>query len=561
MNPSSPPITSGKKIISSHASPKKSLSPHTPAKAPHFSDLPRPSTHSEQEISTKRDAPRLCNEAHSPIINYCGHCKTYNCQNCLFEEHMEHEDSWEDLEAKCTTYLSEYQKLLRKANWIIDIHDKHITQQSIPSIIHELKQKMKEASIKFITHIEEETQRNLDAFGHNLVFREYMRRKEQIQGDKDQPHPILQTREQLDHMVKDLLLGLVEVNFLPVMQHMEKEKLLQLENVFHQYQEIEADEHKFIQQLKKLKQTDVKYVSNPSAFVTQSVQFHDQIERPPRLLYINPDHHLIILYYISKITETVKLYVDFELPMRAVLCKSGDQTYLTGGDLNEKVLNTHYLLDELRATLVPKAPMIAARTKFGITNLETNLILVAGGEGIHDLKSACELYDANEDEWTSIPALNEKKCCCSLASSKSLVYCFGGWNEKALATLEKYDHSKRETGWAIITYAKKNAPKPREMPGAIFINQKDLLIFGGSREEESLCESFIFNIDKKTFTKRQDLEDGDMFLSSELEVHDDVVYGIGYKDFAIHTYCVEPNEWCAFSEDKWLEKLIPLENE
>ena len=228
----------------------------------------------------------------------------------------------------------------------------------------------------------------------------------------------------------------------------------------------------------------------------------------------------------------------FILPFRFVTIEAFNNVYLNGGDSDHGMFfRSHYLYDELRGTLINLAEMNEARSRHALVAIEPKQsILAIGGENAKGATKLCEFYEVAENKWTLGPKLNEGRCSLSACIFKNVVYAIGGWNISYFGSIEQLDTTAAEMKWQMVKLAKKNALKPSQAVGAIALNDDEILLFGGSQENDTFSkETYAFNVKSLALTNtRSEMVEGDVFISSETKKFDGIVYAFGYEKGGVH---------------------------
>ena len=127
----------------------------------------------------------------------------------------------------------------------------------------------------------------------------------------------------------------------------------------------------------------------------------------------------------------------------------------------------------------------------------------------------CEMYDINENKWSSLPNLPEERYLCTLSYDKlnNIVYLFGGLNEKNKIHKNKlsieYDYLLRlkddiniGLNWEKIIVKNNKYLLNRISSGSLFLGgqENNIYIFGGKDEQSNLLDDIIkYNIENQTF--------------------------------------------------------------
>jgi len=495
-------------------------------------------------MEQNKPAENICScDGKKTVFAYCNLCKVYICPACHVAKHISHDDQVIDLAEKCTRYLADYQKLSRLASLMSDRRQIHIKEESIDSIVTDLKNKLQKAKENLQSDISKSTENALKGIEKSPLVQEFIEKKKELMGKSDENLQKLKT--ELIGICRDLLKNIAENKFETADKAISEEKLKDYENEVKKVLKDSSKDLEFINEVQKLKQTSVEYSFDPLTIMSM-IKVQSAVKRPPRIFQFDREKNNIAIFNAeSQKTISTQINSGFILPYRFISCELLGNIYLGGGDNNHEIfLKSFYLYDELRGGLIPLANMEIPRSRHSMVSIEDKLWIYAiGGENNNGISKSCEVYDAKENCWKKEPCLIEPRCGHSSCFINDKIYVVGGWNEKYLDSIEKFDLFEKE--WEIVKLSKKNnCLKPLQSAGLISLNDHEILIFGGYKEGEELSKnSYVFDLKKLTVEKGKDLVENEAFVASEVKKFGEKIYAFGYVNGGVHAFDIEKNEW------------------
>ena len=116
--------------------------------------------------------------------------------------------------------------------------------------------------------------------------------------------------------------------------------------------------------------------------------------------------------------------------------------------------------------------------------------MASGGlkQGTTVALQSCEQYDIETDTWRVLPSMQTARASHAAVVKNGAVYVFGGFaNGIHLDTIERLSGEK----WDVVSTQTKFSA--RTAPGAIFIDDKRVVIFGGWDGKNYLSDVYVFD--------------------------------------------------------------------
>ena len=197
-----------------------------------------------------------------------------------------------------------------------------------------------------------------------------------------------------------------------------------------------------------------------------------------------------------------------------------------------------------------KPSMPHKKFDFTLCLLNNYIYVICGKDSSSEVLSTCNRFSVEENQWQTISSVNKKRYAASAVGfSNNKIYLFGGrsdFNNLMIGELEEYSVEKNE--WKIIDLSAGNLLwNPVEVCACIQISKEKILVFGGSDariKDTSAC--FVFNVEKKSFEKMQDLKKAQVFVTAPF-LYGDHIYAIGneyyMKSRNLHRFSILKEEW------------------
>eukprot|EP00826_Nyctotherus_ovalis_P056385 TRINITY_DN7599_c0_g1_i9.p1 TRINITY_DN7599_c0_g1~~TRINITY_DN7599_c0_g1_i9.p1 ORF type:complete len:265 (+),score=89.83 TRINITY_DN7599_c0_g1_i9:98-892(+) len=237
----------------------------------------------------------------SKVKSYCQQCKVYICTDCLVAKHIDHDGEVIDLAEKATRYLAEYQRLARTAVLISDRRQLLIKNESISSIIDDLKKKILRAKDSLQTDLNKSLDTTIKYLPTGPIMKDFMRKKKELGGKPDDP--LMKLKEELGKRCRNLLGLILEEHYESADKLLSPELLKNFEAEIQEMTQVTSGDKEFIQELCKLKKTDIHYTYNPMT-VLGMIRLDSQVKKPERILQFNREKSLVMMYNIETVSYT-----------------------------------------------------------------------------------------------------------------------------------------------------------------------------------------------------------------------------------------------------------------
>jgi len=498
--------------------------------------------------ASKTTENKCSTEDGNKVKSYCQQCKVYICTDCLVAKHIDHDGEVIDLAEKATRYLADYQKLARAAVLISDRRQILIKNESISSIVDDLKKKVLKVKDSLQTDLDKSFDNTIKYIPTGPLMKDFVRKKRELGGREDDP--LMKLKEELGKRCADLLNLILKEQYETADKQLYPELLQKFEEEIQKMTQITSGDKEFIQELCKLKKTDIKYTYNPM-MVLGMIKLDSKVKKPKRIIQFNREQNLVMICNLeTNKAMATKITSGFILPFRFVSIEADNDLYLIGGDNDHNYyLKSLHLYDELRGVLIPLSNMSVARSRHTATSIP-GAIFVMGGENAEGVISSCERYDIKEDTWKSMPSLNKKRCGLSSCMMNNWIYVGFGWDQSNLNSIERLDTEKNEE-WEMVKLGKKQMVEGLQVAGMVGMKENEILVFGGYKQHEKLTtETLILNIKDNTVKKGNNLVKEEAFISSEIRKVEDLIYACGYLKGGIHAYDITKDQWNFTAQDK-----------
>ena len=277
------------------------------------------------------------------------------------------------------------------------------------------------------------------------------------------------------------------------------------------------------------------------------------------------------LHYFEFNTKRLCIYQPlsgnfFHIPLKITLSIPGEFDsiivnriiYLAGGTYdNEKILNKFYQVDLFSQSLLPLNSMIHKRKNHVLTSYKTKLIYAVGGCNRHGTLSSCEIYNIPKNKWSILSSLNFPRAQASLCYITNFLYCFGGWNNKLVYKIERYN-VLLESQWEVCNVKSvkglslnPNKKRIRKICGRVTagiapISHSEILIFGGYSNPSNLKTCYKFDIQTRKIEELSNMIREDCFYQQKSLLIDNKIYAIGFDEVNLHIYDLATQKWKAF---------------
>lgn len=207
---------------------------------------------------------------------------------------------------------------------------------------------------------------------------------------------------------------------------------------------------------------------------------------------------------------------------------SADKLLFTGGNKTPKATIT-YDLTTCRETQLED--MTQGRMWHGLCSLEGTAFAVGGREGQSGLPTiTAEVLKSTT--WQGLPNLSYPRESLTLVVNSEAVYAFGGFDgSQRLTTIEKYAGKN----WEILAC---ELPSPRQMVGALFLDDHTVLVLGGHEGKYEQSEVYEMDLDAGMSMEAPSLPRGDFFTGKQVVKRGEEVWAFGRQ-----TYVRRGNMW------------------
>eukprot|EP01022_Parablepharisma_sp_SALTPOND_P009923 TRINITY_DN140_c1_g1_i2.p1 TRINITY_DN140_c1_g1~~TRINITY_DN140_c1_g1_i2.p1 ORF type:complete len:625 (+),score=68.21 TRINITY_DN140_c1_g1_i2:8802-10676(+) len=483
-----------------------------------------------------------------PVKSYCQRCKVYICTDCHVTKHIDHDSEVIDLAEKATRFLAEYQKLYRAAILMSDRRQVHIKDESIDSIVNDLKSRLVKAKESLQGDINKSVEATTKYLPTSPLLKDFLRKKSELGGKPEDP--LIKLKQELSKACAELLHHITQSRYESADKFLSPEVVKKYEEEIEKMNQLTAGDMDYIQELAKLKKTQIEYSYDPMT-VLGMIKVETKAKKPDRVIQFDRERNVLNIYNVAgKKATAAKVEAGFMLPFRFISIETANNVYLIGGDNDHGYyLKSMYLYDELRGVLIALANMIEARSRHAAVSDGDN-IYVIGGENSEGVLGSCEKYEIKENAWKALPQLKEKRCGLSACILDRYIYAGFGWDKEYINTIERLELT-RERAWETIKLSKKHRLPALQAPGIVQTKENEMMIFGGYKEDEELtAETIILDTKNNTIKKGKGLGEVEAFISSEVKKIGEVVYAFGYTKGGLHTYDIEKDEWGFIAQDQ-----------
>lgn len=499
--------------------------------------------------STKETAENKCSCPNNRnATSYCNKCKLYICKDCHVLNHIDHDSEVIDLAEKTTKFLGEYQKLSSAVNLISDRRQIHIKQESIKDIIEELKMRLIKTKKEFQEDIKKSLDGTLNYLPTSPLVKEFERKKMELGGEPD--NPVDKLREELARICLDLLHKIMKDQYVSADKFLSSMDLKKYQEELERINELSSGDMDYIQELGKLKRTNIEYSYNPMTILGM-IRVNTEVKKPDRVIQFDREKNSLNIYNIkTKSSTSTQVNSGFILPYRFISIEVASNVYLVGGDNNHGYyLKSIHLYDEIRGVLIALAEMFEARSRHSLSSHKDSIFAI-GGENSTGVLNSCEQYDIKENVWKTFPRLHQRRCGHSSCVVDGHLYVGFGWDGEYLNSIESLN-IEYGTAWSIVKLEKGRSLPALQIAGMIHIGTQEILVFGGYEEGEKLSTtSFVVNLKKNTWKKMKELAEGEAFIGSEAKKMGEMIYSVGYVKGGLYSYDIRRDVWNFTEQEK-----------
>jgi len=204
-----------------------------------------------------------------------------------------------------------------------------------------------------------------------------------------------------------------------------------------------------------------------------------------------------------------------------VCVMSTDKLIFTGGNRTPRAAMA-YDLATCRETQLQD--MSQGRMWHGLCSLEGTVFAVGGRESQSGIPtSTAEVLKSTT--WQGLPDLSCPRESLTLIANSGAVYAFGGFDgSQRLTTIEKYAGKAWETLLCEL-------PSPRQMLGALFLDDHTVLVLGGQEGKYEQSEVYEIDLEAGMSVEAAPLPRGDFFTGRQVVKRGEEVWAFGRQTY------------------------------
>ena len=219
-----------------------------------------------------------------------------------------------------------------------------------------------------------------------------------------------------------------------------------------------------------------------------------------------------------------------------------NRIFVIGGynDILHKIVSFVYMITPNHATKEIDTTHYE-RLAFGLVIVGNELMMIGGfNEGTLKI---CEKMNLKSLKWSSVPAMNMKRCSPILSSfNNNTVYIFGGSDGySALNSVERL--IENNNSWEMLPdFCSFNNPQLRVDGMAKQISLNELIIFGGYLipQKSPMMISLIYNVRKGKITGKISMKSSEVTVNMGVHMEHELLYAIGTK---VHVFNCKTKTW------------------
>jgi len=263
------------------------------------------------------------------------------------------------------------------------------------------------------------------------------------------------------------------------------------------------------------------------------------LERSTRFLYLSCEplggmKELCTFDLSSK--KLVNLHI--EIPWENRIIQLLGRIFITGGYKNGNSVADVSEFLETTKTLVSKAPMINPRHTHTLARISKTSFAAIGGYTYGQMRE-CEKYDVAENQWKSLPTLNEAKQLvgCLLVQGRYL-YCFGGKRaDGACKTLERLDLQQPNPQWSII-HLHENQAVDGWCAALYQVTRNEIIILRG----RNMSDAYLYDIKENVVKKYEKIYPMPEVYTNQLYRVGETICTVGYYG-NVHIFNVKNGDY------------------
>ena len=493
-----------------------------------------------------------CKTTHTKF--FCHTCCEYLCDTCGLVKHYEHLDDLEGLE---NLVYSSLNKLMMNKFTIKNILSATQTLLSSPESID---QAMKEATegikIKYEElrqKVRERGKHKKEKMGREMLVRE-LRNKQAIL--EEEIRKLIPVRNKFIKPIEDLKQALEQRKYREIIDLINPIRLVEIEKETSDINLIEKG-IQFGMSMKDLRDTHTDYIENPD-LIDRLIHFSNT--KHLELLYVNDRviHPLMksnnVCVYYPKASKFQKYTIlDYWLPKNYACINFLGDLAIFGGTTQE---GTPYINDVVFIKIsdcraVEKKGMPEKLRCSGVMAIDNNQILLMGGQRENlTFTARCNIYNVKEDKWSEHSSMQEAKAnigCCRVAD---YIYIFGGYtNNSALSTVERCNILEQKPLWTIVA----NLPTPIQIPGVVYLDNKEIFVFGRKAPDRRDIRSFFFHLESFQCLPKSPMPVHDSVLSEIPKKIGDSIYVFGHHTNTFNVFSIPSNTWTTKDQSEWMK--------
>lgn len=227
------------------------------------------------------------------------------------------------------------------------------------------------------------------------------------------------------------------------------------------------------------------------------------LDRYRKKAYFFGDDANPIIFSFDFTTESLEFMEtpdNLQLMGYSMACGLPNGKILICGGINHKlniIVPSVFYYDPLRGKARVLSSMIQARYTHNLTYKDHYVYAIGGryyGKGALGVLNKCERYDLNNNTWTSIAPLNNKRCTSTCYIFENSIYVVGGYQgDKRLDSVEKYD--EKTNVWSLCSF---KLITPSEAGSGLMISDNEGLYIGGQNEVEKSLGILLIDFKEET---------------------------------------------------------------
>eukprot|EP00347_Sterkiella_histriomuscorum_P014860 403359248 len=295
-----------------------------------------------------------------------------------------------------------------------------------------------------------------------------------------------------------------------------KDKIKEIESLFHELQSRDYT---------KLEENIIQVIEDMIK-VKAKKPIDDLRHNMPETFFIDEKKHIFKYYDYSKSQIEVKQISSdqIKLPMFTGVGRVAKRIFIFGGKdtQTKEITNKAFELIQDNQELLQIQPinqMIKNRSRSVIASFDqmngkfSQFLIIVGGSDEFQSLNQCELYYPETDTYYSFPNLNKARENASVCimndfrgTGKQYLYCFGGFDKKAIDQIERIEiefdqtrkHPLTNNKWELVKQA--TLHHSVECCGSFQLSENEIVIFGGFQKgEDENTQLVVYSVDTQSF--------------------------------------------------------------